>query len=366
MFENPSFERCFLFLRGCGSQINSQTECAASNSTCVRIVTKPVFASSSLILHLTKKCVADASSQMFHLLNKSLKGRKENRESASSSTTAMLINKLSLPSFPQFEKFDDDIRKLILSYVAEAPFEKRLGEYQQSALTSTLPLVNKEFKRWSELDYFWEPTLKRQTSHDFHGILWKQGLKHLLPSNHELSNSDDDEDEPINLERMIGAIREHSQTHLAYRDIYRKVLTSHIYFEAPVFMMPCQLQIGELYGLHLFEPRYRVMVHDLIAACDNPIEAANGGKIRIGTQDGVRQPPLLIHACLGRAAPGELACLVQLVWCQIYENRTADVRLLPIAWVKLDRIWIRRNAGNLFYSKAWRLPPNSIRIAYSY
>merc|ERR1711935_129849 len=96
--------------------------------------------------------------------------------------------------------------------------------------------------------------------------------------------------------------------------------------------------------------------------CENPTEAANGGKIRIGTQDGVHQPPFLIHACLGgRAAPGELACLVQLIWCQLYEHGDAEVRLLPVAWVKLDRTWIRRNAGNLFYSKAWRLPPHSVR-----
>jgi hypothetical protein len=124
--------------------------------------------------------------------------------------------------------------------------------------------------------------------------------------------------------------------------------------------MPCHLEIGELYELHLFEPRYRVMVQDLITGCENPTEAGNGGKIRIGRQDGVLQPPYLIHACLGRAAPGELACLAQLIWCHIYQNGAADVRLLPVAWVKLDRIWIRRNAGNLFCAKAWRLPPRQL------
>ena len=83
---------------------------------------------------------------MFHLLNKSLKGKEKNRES--SSVTAMLIKKLNLPSFPQFGQFDDDIRMLILSFVAEAPFEQRLGDYRQDPLTSTLPLVSKEFNRF--------------------------------------------------------------------------------------------------------------------------------------------------------------------------------------------------------------------------
>ena len=295
---------------------------------------------------------------MFHLLDKSLRGRRAKRESASSSVTAMLINKLNLPSFPHFEQFDDDIRKLILSFVAEAPFEQRLGEYQQVSLTSTLPLVSKEFSRFAVLDYYWEPVLRRQLAHEDHGMLWEEGLRRLLPSNQDVVYVEDDES--LEFEKVVREIKEQFEYNLSYREIYRKVLTSHICFDAPVFMMPCHLQIGELYGLHLFEPRYRVMVHDLIMGCENPTEAFNGGKIRIGRRDGVLQPPFLIHACLGRAAPGELACLVQLIWCHRHEHGSADVRLLPVAWVKLDRIWIRRNAGNLFYAKAWRLPPQSV------
>lgn len=262
----------------------------------------------------------------------------------------MLINKLNLPSFPQFEQFDDDIRKLILSFVAEAPSERRLGEYEQDSLTSTLPLVNKEFNRFAKMDYFWEPILKRQLSNKDHGMLWRDGLRRLLPLEHGM----DDEE---SLKRTVQVISEYFGYHLGYREIYKKVLTSHIYFDAPIFLMPCQLQIGEIYGLHLFEPRYRLMVHELLMNCENPMEASNGGKIRIGRQDGILTPPLLIHACLGRVAPGELACLVQLVWCHTYEGGTADVRLLPVAWVRFDQIWIRRNAHHLYYAKAWRLPP---------
>ena len=300
--------------------------------------------------------IVSGCQRMFHLLNKSLKGKEKNRES--SSVTAMLIKKLNLPSFPQFGQFDDDIRMLILSFVAEAPFEQRLGDYRQDPLTSTLPLVSKEFNRFVVLDYFWEPILMRQLRHKDHGCLWKEGLLRLLPPGLDMNSLSGDES--TYFERIIRQIRERPENGPDYREIYRKVLTNHIYFDAPVFMMPCHLQIGELYGLHLFEPRYRLMVRELIMGCENPMEAANGGKIRIGRHDGVLQPPLLIHACLGRAAPGELACLVQLIWCQIYENGSADVRLLPVAWVRLDRVWIRRNAGNLFYSKAWRLPPHSV------
>jgi len=271
----------------------------------------------------------------------------------------MLINKLNLPSFPQFEHFDDDIQILILSFVAEAPFEQRLGEYQQRSLTSTLPLVSKQFNRFASLDYYWEPVLRRQLAREEHGMLWEEGLSRLLPPHQDMIYLDDNE--TLDFEKVILEIKEQFDYELSYRDIYRKVLTSHICFDAPVFMMPCQLQIGEPYGLHLFEPRYRVMVHDLIMGCENPLEAANRGTIRYGRQDGVLQPPFLIHACLGFLAPGELACLVQLIECHTYEHSSADVRLLPVAWVKIDRIWIRRNAGNLYYAKAWRLPPQSVR-----
>mmetsp|Transcript_28096 Transcript_28096/g.76223 ORF Transcript_28096/g.76223 Transcript_28096/m.76223 type:complete len:297 (-) Transcript_28096:726-1616(-) len=295
---------------------------------------------------------------MYHLLNKSLKGRGELSESATSSPTAMLIKKLNLPCFPQWERFDDDIRKLILSFVAEAPFERKIGEYQLGALTSTLPLVNKEFNDFAAMDYFWEPVLLRQLGNEHHGMLWREGLARLLPLQQDIL--DVDEDGMESLQKTIRSLKEQFENYQGCRDIYRRVLTSHIYFNAPVFIMPCYLQIGEIYGLHLFEPRYRVMVHELIMGCENPVEASNGGKIRIGQQNGVWTPPFLIHACLGRVAPGELACLVQLVWCHTYDRGTADVRLLPVSWVKLDRIWLRRNAYNLFNAKAWRLPPDHL------
>ena len=121
-------------------------------------------------------------------------------------------------------------------------------------------------------------------------------------------------------------------------------------------LRPCQISLGEVYGLHLFEPRYRLMIRDLIENCDNPDEARRGGPIRPRRVDGVTTPPLFVHACRGpRLGNGEMACLVQLVWCHVYEYGTADVRLLPVAWVRLDKIWVRPSSGHLFYAKANRI-----------
>lgn len=268
-----------------------------------------------------------------------------------------MIAELDLHTFPEFQQFDDDIRRLIVSFVADAPLEQsggsatQLYSHRSASLTSTLPLVNRDFYQYSALDFFWEPALKRQVNNGHHGSLWKDGLRRLLPEDHSVTDETD----------LIQAVCEHVNYSLTFKEIYRKVFTSHIFFDAPVFIMPCRVRIGEPYGLHLFEPRYRIMVRDLMRECANPVEAANGEAIRIGTsRDGVLTPPLLIHACLGsRLAPGEMACLVQIDRCNTYEYGTADVMLLPVAWVQLDRIWVRPNAGHLFYAKAFRLPKSN-------
>jgi hypothetical protein len=299
---------------------------------------------------------------MLNLINKSFGRRNKNnrnhakrRSSATSTPNSRMIAELDLPTFPAFLQFDDDIQKLILSFVAEAPWEQtgpvsmQLYSPRLAFLTSTLPLVSSDFHRYASLDYFWEPALERQVNNDHHGSLWKDGLRRLLPENYTVTDETD----------LIRAVREHLDHSISFKEIYRKVFTNHIFFDAPVFIMPCRVRMGESYGLHLFEPRYRIMVRDLMRQCANPVEASNGEKIHVGTSpDGVLTPPLLIHACLGsRLAPGEMACLVQIERCNTYEYGTADVGLVPVAWVQLDRIWVRPNAGHLFHAKAFRLPP---------
>jgi hypothetical protein len=281
-----------------------------------------------------------------------------------------MIAELELQTFPMFLQFDDDIRKLILSFVADAPLEEshnndnttreeqqhlQLYSLRSATLTSTLPLVHSDFHRYADLDYFWKPAIVRQVNHPRHGSLWRDGLKRLLPENYAITGN-------TNTTNLIQAVRDQpAHASLSFKELYRKVFTNHIFFDAPVFIMPSPVTMGESYGLHLFEPRYRIMVRDLMRQCANPEEAASGGTIDIGTSvDGVLTPPLLIHACLGsRLAPGEMACLVQIEMCHTYEYGTADVVLVPVAWVQLDRIWVRPNAGHLFYAKAFRLPQNN-------
>lgn len=249
--------------------------------------------------------------------------------------------------FHCFKEFHEDIIKLILSFVADAPreFSPERGNVQ-AGLTHILPFVSKNFRNFAELDYFWEPALLRQLNRqDSQRYHWQQGLRRLLPPSFQLSKG------ATLLDEILNYIDKTS-----YKEIYKKVLTNHIQATYPIFIMPCQLRLGEVYGLHLFEPRYRIMISSLLEKCGNPQEASRGGKIEDGVHDGVVQPPLLVHAFSGsRLGPGEGACLVQLVWCRTYEYGTADVQLLPIAWVRLDKIWVRPSSGHLFYSKATRV-----------
>lgn len=271
------------------------------------------------------------------------------KESSSLTESAVVV-------FSSFPELHEDIMKLILSFVADAPLENWFSSGicpanhkpipTNATLTQTLPFVNKAFRDFSLLDYFWEPALHRQLERqDSLRHHWESGLRRLLPPSFVI------DDETDVLQTVLDHFEEKS-----FRKIYKTILTSHIRSVYPIFIMPCQLRLGEMYGLHLFEPRYRTMVRDLLDSCGNPQEAGRGGQILDGMRDGVRQPPLLVHACLGSTlGPGEMACLVQLVWCRTYEYGTADVQLFPVAWVRLDKVWVRPSSGHLYYAKATRV-----------
>ena len=282
----------------------------------------------------------------------------DDTEENSTTEQQIMASSVSFTEFPQFQELSDDLRRLILSFLAEAPFEHRtagpVSIYRPGSLTSQLPFVCRDFKTFADSDECWYPALRRQLSTK---AVWRDGLRRLAPPSDDLDavlgvNSHID---------LLGLVQRHlsdaHQSKCSYKQIYQKIVTQHIQFTGPVFAMPCHLTLGEIYGLHLFEPRYRLMVRDLLMEhCANPEEAARGGKIQPRVVNGMSQPPLLLHACQpSRLREGELACLVQLVWCRTYEYGTADVRLLPVCWVRVERLWVRHSSGHLIYAKVSRI-----------
>ena len=254
--------------------------------------------------------------------------------------------------FPQFSELTEDICRIIVSFVADAPHEfevrhSRVTRYHPASMTSIFPYVSKAFRRLAEDEDNWKAALLRQLSNEERQHIWKSGLRRMLPLDYSMEDDSN----------LLIHVKDHFQDSLTYKGMYKLVFSRHIKFEAPMFLMPCSVTLGETYGLHLFEPRYRRMIRDLMDACDNPAAARNGEPIRPGvTPDGMLQPPLIIHFCLPQhLRKGAIAVLVQVLWCRTYEQDTADVQLMPIAWVKLDQIWSRRDQGDLFYAHATRL-----------
>lgn len=223
----------------------------------------------------------------------------------------------------------------------------------------------------SQHESLWHEALLRQVDNKRHQEWhWKTGLRRLLPleeyQDNEIEESTNKENNKNNSTKFDGKtilrrVQAHLGRELSFREVYRKVFSNHIQFVAPIFIMPCAVELGEnyreVYGLHLFEPRYRYMVRDLLNASDNPQTARRGAAIRPGRNaEGLLQPPYLIHFCLPqRLRAGAMACLVQVVWCRTYEHDTADVQLLPVSWIRLESVWVRPEYGHLFYAKATRL-----------
>ena len=256
------------------------------------------------------------------------------------------------PYFPQFSELTEDICRIIISYVADAPHESevrhsRVTRFHPASMTSIFPYVSKAFRRLADDDNNWKAALLRQLSNEEREHVWKSGLRRMLPLDYSIEDDSN----------LLSDVQNHFQDSLSYKEIYRMIFTRHVRFEAPMFLMPCSVTLGEMYGLHLFEPRYRRMIRDLMDSCDDPTAARNGQPIRPGvTPEGMLQPPLIIHFCLPQhLRKGAIAALVQVVWCRTYEQDTADVQLMPISWVKLDQIWSRRDQGDLFYAHATRL-----------
>jgi len=115
--------------------------------------------------------------------------------------------------------------------------------------------------------------------------------------------------------------------------------------------MSGNLQLGEAYGLHFFEPRYRLLIHDVMA--DQPEEARRGGR--------VRGEAMFVHANRAPPTRSAPAVLVRVLRCEIYGDGRADVLLMPCAHVWLEELWVRPNSGHLYYARCLRMNETASR-----
>ncbi|CAB9499833.1 expressed unknown protein [Seminavis robusta] len=243
-------------------------------------------------------------------------------------------------TFPQFSELGD-LKLEVLQFVAEAPFEGQSLNYV-STLTHSLPLVSKELKSLSETDSLWKDSLFRQVTRD--PEVWGEGVKKMFLS----AGGEDQEGEawPNLLERVLQTLQLES-----YRDLYRQVLNSQVRTILPMFVM-FQPMRNQPYGLHFFEPRYRLLIADVMAPY--PLSSRQGGPIVVAEG---QNPPVFIHGNTHPLMRGSPAWLVQVVRCRIYEDGRADVFSLPLRPLIIESIWELPNSGHLYAAQCIKASP---------
>mmetsp|Transcript_14820 Transcript_14820/g.22643 ORF Transcript_14820/g.22643 Transcript_14820/m.22643 type:complete len:163 (-) Transcript_14820:186-674(-) len=110
------------------------------------------------------------------------------------------------------------------------------------------------------------------------------------------------------------------------------------------------VRLGQPFGLHFFEPRYRLLIAEVM---QNWPESARRGESIVASSRGLL--PTFIYAHMSPLAPTTPACLVQVRNCMIHPDGSADVMLTPVAYVSLEQVWERPNSRGLFEASCLRM-----------
>lgn len=253
--------------------------------------------------------------------------------------------------FKLFPYLHPELQVTILSFIAYAPFETMPEHYPKSPLTDELPMISRRFRTMCNSDILWKDAVIRIAKKE--PRLWRAALKDLCINSSSTSSSKSYRDETIAhlVERTHRSVqgKRCGDNKCVYKFIYEQVVTWYLRFKGPVFIMPGQVALGQSYALHFFEHRYRLLIAELMRG--QPASALNGGPIDCTSS---QKQVCFIHANrnLDYAAP---AVLVQVVQCQIYGDGSADVVLLPIHFVWLERIWVRPNSSSLYYAQCLKM-----------
>lgn len=109
------------------------------------------------------------------------------------------------------------------------------------------------------------------------------------------------------------------------------------------------MRLGCEFGLHLFEPRYRLLIEEVMEG--EPQQYKEGVPIPLNKRSTFPQFLYGYHSL----EIGSPACIVQVRKCRIYGDRRADVVLVPVAHVWLKSIKLRPSTGNLYEATAFRM-----------
>jgi len=133
------------------------------------------------------------------------------------------------------------------------------------------------------------------------------------------------------------------------RCIWREVHDSHLGYEGPVFCMPNRKPpLGYVFQLHLFEPRYRLLIKEVMAG--RPASENNGMRI-----SSLPKPTFLF--CYGPQPikPGSPGCIVEIRRCVLQYNGTAEILVVPKHFVVIEELHERPSSGRLLDARAHKV-----------
>jgi len=230
-----------------------------------------------------------------------------------------------MPPAVRFERFSDllpELQRKVLAFVAEGPFEQVRKGIREASLNFSLPLVSKSFHQMSKT--FWHEAYHRAIANDG---MWKLAAKGYQE---EANNPETD-----------------------FAELYYRVFTERIEFRGPVFIMQMSDVQDHHYELCLFEPRYRIMIEQLLHNYHQWQEdEANQGP----------PPPMyFMHAndglpsnMYGSISPLPTVLLVQILECIGMRGGHYRVRLKVVGKVQTEHFWVEPNTANLVHARGRR------------
>jgi len=324
-------------------------------------------------------------------------GRRDNTPAFLPPRRSIMSELHDISTFHHFPSLSDDLMLIILTYVADVPFEGE-GMSHRSTMTHVLPYVSKQVQSLcASTDRIWTAALRRRLQKEPN--LWGEGLRSLIedlePRVGRGAGTREDEGGGREIGTEIGggngtleeggsgsafatcsnsakrarrapidivaAACDVVQRHPASdtyppgvgpaQKVFRYIVSRHIRFTGPVFYMPGTVRLGQEFGLHFFEPRYRLLISELMAPY--PVRYRRGDPITLDGRH--RRFPSFVYGNHSPLAPTTPACIVEVRQCLIHPNGTADVFLVPSAYVWLERVWERRGTGGLAYARCVRM-----------
>lgn len=138
-------------------------------------------------------------------------------------------------NFHLFAYLSEDLKMAVLSFLADAPFEKMPENYSSSFLTHNMPRVNQKFRTLAASDLYWKDAVVRQTKKE--PFLWKPALYHIRTNRSGYENIADEEEKEAE-ELVEDAYSNHECTD--YKSFYQNIVTQYLRYKGPVFAMEGQ------------------------------------------------------------------------------------------------------------------------------